>query len=129
MALCAVVTALGRPGRDGPARGQGLVIAQELAFAGQAAHAGIRAVPLAGGKAGSDVVPHLPDTQDAPDVVAALQAANARLRAQNAGLRAENAELKAQLAQQAEKIARLERLISRNSGNSSCSRPRPPRSA
>ena len=34
-------------------------------------------------------------------------------------LRAENAELKAQLAEQAEKIARLERLISRNSGNSS----------
>jgi transposase IS66 family protein/uncharacterized protein DUF6444 len=41
-----------------------------------------------------------------------LQEANARLRA-------ENAELKAQLAEQAEKIARLERLISRNSGNSS----------
>ena len=37
----------------------------------------------------------------------------------NARLRAENAELKAQIAQQAEKIARLERLISRNSGNSS----------
>ena len=33
--------------------------------------------------------------------------------------RAENAELKAQIAEQAEKIARLERLISRNSGNSS----------
>ena len=47
-----------------------------------------------------------------PDVVAALQEANARLRA-------ENAELKAQIAEQAEKIARLERLISRNSGNSS----------
>jgi hypothetical protein len=61
----------------------------------------------------------VPDTPDAPDVVAALQAANARLRAQNAGLQAENAELKAQLAEQAEKIARLERLISRNSGNSS----------
>jgi transposase len=54
----------------------------------------------------------VPDTPGAPDVVAALQAANARLRA-------ENAELKAQLAEQAEKIARLERLISRNSGNSS----------
>jgi transposase len=54
----------------------------------------------------------VPDTPDTPDVVAALQAANARLRA-------ENAELKAQLAEQAEKIARLERLISRNSGNSS----------
>jgi len=52
------------------------------------------------------------DTPDAPDVVAALQEANARLRA-------ENAELKAQVAEQAEKIARLERLISRNSGNSS----------
>ena len=35
------------------------------------------------------------------------------------GCRRENAELKAQLAEQAEKIARLERLISRNSGNSS----------
>ena len=45
-------------------------------------------------------------------MVAALQAANARLRA-------ENAELKAQITEQAEKIARLERLISRNSGNSS----------
>jgi hypothetical protein len=50
---------------------------------------------------------------------AALQGANARLREQNAELQAENAELKAQLAEQAEKIARLERLISRNSGNSS----------
>ena len=45
-------------------------------------------------------------------MVAALQEANARLRA-------ENAELKAQITEQAEKIARLERLISRNSGNSS----------
>ena len=42
-------------------------------------------------------------------MVAALQKANTRLRA-------ENAELKAQIAEQAEKIARLERLISRNSG-------------
>ena len=49
------------------------------------------------------------DTPDAPDVVAALQEANARLRA-------ENAELKVQIAEQAQKIARLERLISRNSG-------------
>jgi hypothetical protein len=39
----------------------------------------------------------VPDTPDAPDVVAALQGANAQLRA-------ENAELKAQLAEQAEKI-------------------------
>jgi transposase len=54
----------------------------------------------------------VPDTPDAPDVVAALQDANGRLRA-------ENAELKAQITEQAEKIARLERLISRNSGNSS----------
>jgi transposase len=61
----------------------------------------------------------VPDTSDAPGVVAALQGANARLREQNAELRAENAELKAQLAEQAERIARLERLISRNSGNSS----------
>jgi transposase len=49
---------------------------------------------------------------DAPDVVAALQEANARLRSENADLRAENAELK-------RRLARLERLISRNSGNSS----------
>jgi hypothetical protein len=61
----------------------------------------------------------VPDTPDAADVVAALQGANAQLREQNAELRAENAELKAQLAEQAEKIARLERLISRNSANSS----------
>jgi transposase len=54
----------------------------------------------------------MPDTPGAPDGVAALRAANARLRAANA-------ELKAQLAEQAETIARLERLISRNSGNSS----------
>jgi hypothetical protein len=54
----------------------------------------------------------VPDTPDAPDVVAMLQAANARLRAENAELKAENAEL-------AERVARLERLISRNSGNSS----------
>jgi transposase len=54
----------------------------------------------------------VPDALDEPDVVAALQASNARLRA-------ENAELKAQLAEQAEKIARLERLVSRDSGNSS----------
>jgi transposase len=54
----------------------------------------------------------VPDTPDAPGVVAVLQEANARLRA-------ENAELKAQIAEQAEKIARLEWLISRNSGNSS----------
>jgi transposase len=52
------------------------------------------------------------DTPGVPDVAAALQEANARLRA-------ENTELKAQIAEQAEKIARLERLISRNSGNSS----------
>ena len=52
-------------------------------------------------------------------MVAALQEANARLREQNAELHAENAGLKAQLAEQAGKIARLERLISRNSGNSS----------
>ena len=49
----------------------------------------------------------------------ALQAASARLRAENAELKAENAELKAQLAEQADKIERLERLVSRNSGNSS----------
>jgi transposase len=61
----------------------------------------------------------VPDAPDAPDVVAALQAASTRLRAENAELKAENAELKARLTDQAEKIARLERLVSRNSGNSS----------
>jgi hypothetical protein len=40
------------PGRDGPARGQGLVVAQELLLARQVADAGVRAVALAGGKAG-----------------------------------------------------------------------------
>jgi Family of unknown function (DUF6444) len=62
--------------------------------------------------ANCDVVSACPDSPDAPDVVGALQEANGLLQA-------ENAELKAQLAEQAEKIARLERLISRNSGNSS----------
>jgi hypothetical protein len=61
----------------------------------------------------------VPDTPDVPDVVAALQSANAGLRSDNAELKAENAELRALLAEQAGKIARLERLISRNSGNSS----------
>jgi transposase len=61
----------------------------------------------------------VPDTPGTPDVVAALQAANARLRAENAELKAENAELRAQNAELAERFARLERLISRNSGNSS----------
>jgi hypothetical protein len=61
----------------------------------------------------------VPDTPDAPDVAAALPEANAWLREQNAELQAENAELRVQLAEQAGKIARLERLISRNSGNSS----------
>ena len=51
-------------------------------------------------------------------MVAALQEANARLRDRTRSC-GENAELKAQLAEQAEKIARLERLISRNRGNSS----------
>jgi transposase len=54
----------------------------------------------------------VPDTPDAPDVVAALQEANARLRA-------ENAELKAQIAELQERVTRLERLVSRNSVNSS----------
>ena len=54
----------------------------------------------------------MPDPPDAPEVVAALQAAAGRLRAENEELKAENAELR-------ERIARLERLISRNSGNSS----------
>ncbi len=40
------------PGRDGPARGQGLVVAQERVLAGQVLHAGIGAASLLGGKSG-----------------------------------------------------------------------------
>jgi hypothetical protein len=58
----------------------------------------------------------VPGTPDMPDVVAALRAASTRLQPEDAGLKAENAELKAQPTEQAEKIARLERLVSRNSG-------------
>jgi hypothetical protein len=54
----------------------------------------------------------VPGTPDVPDVAAVL-------RARVAELEAENAELRALVAGQAERIARLERLISRNSGNSS----------
>jgi transposase len=75
----------------------------------------------------------VPDTPDAPDVAAALQEANAQLRARsedlraenaelragNAELKAENAELRARLEEQQKQLARLERLVSRNSGNSS----------
>ena len=67
----------------------------------------------------------MPGTGDGPEA-AELRSENARLReaVERLGLLnedkdAENAELKAQIAGQAEKIARLERLISRNSGNSS----------
>ena len=61
----------------------------------------------------------MPDTPDAPDVVAALQEANAQLRARGEDLQAENAGLKAENAELRERLARLERLVSRNSGNSS----------
>jgi transposase len=61
----------------------------------------------------------VPDTPDAPDVVAALRVSAARLRAENAELRAENAGLRARNAELEERVARLERLLSRNSGNSS----------
>ena len=61
----------------------------------------------------------MPDTPDAPDVVAALRVSAARLRAENAELRAENAGLRARNAELEERVARLERLLSRNSGNSS----------
>jgi transposase len=61
----------------------------------------------------------VPGTPDVAEVAAGLQKANARLREQNAELPAENAEPKALLAGQARKIARLERLISSNSANSS----------
>jgi len=50
---------------------------------------------------------------------AELTAENTALRDQVAELEAETTELAAHVAEQAEKIARLERLISRNSGNSS----------
>jgi hypothetical protein len=39
-------------GRDGPARGQGLVVAQVLVLAGQVADAGVGAGPLGAGEAG-----------------------------------------------------------------------------
>ena len=39
-------------GRDGPARGQGLVVAQVLVLGGQVADAGVGAGPLGGGEAG-----------------------------------------------------------------------------
>ena len=51
--------------------------------------------------------------------VAGLRAANESLRALLADKDAKIAGLEAQVAAQAERIARLERLISRNSGNSS----------
>ena len=70
-------------------------------------------------------MPGTPDTPDTPEA-AELRAENARLReaVERLGLLNEDkdaviAGLRAQLAGQAEQIARLERLISRNSGNSS----------
>ena len=67
----------------------------------------------------------MPGTADGPEA-AELRAENARLReaVERLGLLNEDkdaviAGLRAQLAEQAEQIARLERLISRNSGNSS----------
>ena len=64
-------------------------------------------------------MPDTPETCGLPGDAAALRAENGRLRmlleekdAQIAGLTTQNAEL-------AERVARLERLISRNSGNSS----------
>ena len=66
------------------------------------------------------------DRSDAPGDVVALHAQVASLRAANESLRAlledkdaKIAGLEAQVAAQAERIARLERLVSRNSGNSS----------
>ena len=66
----------------------------------------------------------MPGTADRPEA-AELRAENARLReaVERLGLLNEDkdeviAGLRAQLAEQAEQIARLERLISRNSGNS-----------
>jgi transposase len=75
----------------------------------------------------------VPDTPDAPDAAAVLRARNAELEAEVAVLRADNeqmlagvAELRADVTSLAaenaalkDKLARLERLISRNSGNSS----------
>jgi hypothetical protein len=40
------------PGGDGPARGQGMVVAQALVLAGQVADARVGAGPLGGGQAG-----------------------------------------------------------------------------
>ena len=61
----------------------------------------------------------MPDTPDAPDAAAALRARNAELEADVAELRADVASLAAENAALRDKLARLERLISRNSGNSS----------
>jgi hypothetical protein len=52
-------------------------------------------------------------------LIAELRVDNDRLRADNAELRAENRRLRADGEDLAERLARLERLISRNSGNSS----------
>jgi transposase len=71
-------------------------------------------------------MPDTPETAGVPGDAVALRAEIGRLREANERLRilledkdAQVAALKAQLAGQAEKIARLERLVSRNSGNSS----------
>jgi len=71
-------------------------------------------------------VPDTPEAPGLPGQAAALRAGNGRLREANEHLRmlledkdAQIAELKARNAELAERVARLERLISHNSGNSS----------
>jgi hypothetical protein len=61
-------------------------------------------------------VPDTPETPGAPGDAAALRAENGRLREANERLRMLLEDKDAQIAELAERVARLERLISRNSG-------------
>lgn len=61
----------------------------------------------------------MPETGGAPGDAVTLRAENARLRMLLEDKDAQIAALKTQNAELAERVARLERLISRNSGNSS----------
>jgi transposase len=61
----------------------------------------------------------MPDAPGSPDEAAVLRTENARLRDQVERLRVLNEDKDAKIADLEQKLARLERLISRNSGNSS----------
>jgi hypothetical protein len=60
-----------------------------------------------------------PEQSSRDQLIEQLRADNARLTAENAEQRADNQRLRAENKDLAERLARLERLISRNSGNSS----------